>query len=94
MGRSKWCRVGRSFHRTDSEGRTALMLGQRVKGLDRAVTEKLLMGEVMKWWKKRKELVTPLTILDPPPPSCHAVAIKVSHLSTYLYVFLYIYLWF
>ena len=37
----------------------AMMLGKQVKGLDAVVVERvdnLVMGEILNWWKKRKEL--------------------------------------
>ena len=41
------------------EQRTAMMLGKQVEGLDAVVVERvdnLVMGEILNWWKKMKEL--------------------------------------
>ncbi len=56
-GTDKWIDA---YHSADSEGRAALMLGQRVEGSDTAVMEavdNVVMGEVLKWWAQRKELI-------------------------------------
>ena len=48
-----------AFCRAGDEQRTAMMLGKQVEGLDAVVVERvdnLVMGEILNWWKKRKEL--------------------------------------
>ena len=48
-----------AFCRAGDEQRTAIMLGKQVEGLDAVVVERvdnLVMGEILNWWKKRKEL--------------------------------------
>ena len=48
------------FTEVDIVGKMAMLLGRRVVGLDRMAAEKfenLIMAEVLRWWKQRKELV-------------------------------------
>ena len=52
-----------------------MMLGKQVEGLNAVVVERvdnLVMGEILNWWKKRKELAfgwsRTLTILVLNPP--------------------------
>ncbi len=64
-GTDKWIDA---YHSADGEGRAALMLGQRVEGLDTAAMEavdNVVMGEVLKWWTQRKELLETFTIPTP-----------------------------
>ena len=49
-----------AFRGADDEQRTAMMMGKQVKGVDAVVMDRvdnLVMGEVLNWWKKRKDLV-------------------------------------
>ena len=48
-------------------GKMAMLLGRRVVGMDSMAAvkiENVIMAEVLRWWKQRKELILkPLTIL-------------------------------
>ena len=48
------------FTEEDHVGKMAMLLGRRVVGMDRMATgmiENVIMAEVLRWWKQRKELI-------------------------------------
>ena len=50
------------FTEEDHVGKMAMLLGRRVVGMDRMAAvkiENVIMAEVLRWWKQRKELIFP-----------------------------------
>ena len=48
------------FTQEDHVGKMAMLLGRRVVGMDRmaaGMIENVIMAEVLRWWKQRKELI-------------------------------------
>ena len=48
------------FTEEDHVGKMAMLLGRRVVGMDRmaaGMIENVIMADVLRWWKQRKELV-------------------------------------
>ena len=48
------------FTEEDHVGKMAMLLGRRVVGMDRMAAvkiENVIMAEVLRWWKRRKELI-------------------------------------
>ena len=48
------------FTEEDHVGKMAMLLGRRVVGMDRMAAVKIanvIMAEVLRWWKRRKELI-------------------------------------
>ena len=48
------------FTEEESVGKMAMLLGRKVVDLDRMVAENIenvIMEEVLRWWKQRKELI-------------------------------------
>ena len=48
------------FTEEDHVGKMAMLLGRRVVGMDKMAAvkiENVIMAEVLRWWKQRKELI-------------------------------------